>query len=63
MVVSALQDSVPMDLSTLRPSLAMKPDLTVHRQPQRTSKRKPAKYNDNDSFATGEHSEMSQWAS
>jgi len=62
MVVSASQDSVPMDLSTLRPPLAMKPDQTVHRQPQRTSKRKPAKYNDDDS-TTGEHPEMMWWSS
>ncbi len=51
----ALQDSVPMEMSARRPPLAVKPDQAVHRQPVRVSKRKPAKYNDNESFTLGEH--------
>lgn len=52
---SAPQDSVPMEMSARRPPLAAKPDQAVHRQPVRVSKRKPAKYNDNESFTLGEH--------
>ena len=41
-----------MDMSTRRTSLA-KADHSIHRQPQRMSKRKPAKYNDDESYTTG----------
>ena len=43
-----------MEMSARRPPLATKPDQAVHRQPVRVSKRKPAKYNDNESFTLGE---------
>ena len=34
-------------------ALPAKPDHSIHRQPQRLSKRKPAKYNDDESYTTG----------
>ena len=46
-----------MELSARRPPLAAKPDQAVHRQPVRMSKRKPAKYNDTESYTLGEHPE------
>ena len=36
-----------------RQALLAKPDHSIHRQPQRLSKRKPAKYNDDESYTTG----------
>ena len=42
-----------MEMSTRRTSLA-KPDNSIYRQPQRMSKRKPAKYNDDESYTTGD---------
>lgn len=42
-----------MEAGARRPPLAAKPDQSAHRQPQRMSKRKPAKYNDDDSYTTG----------
>ena len=41
-----------MEAGARRPPLAAKPDQSAHRQP-RMSKRKPAKYNDDDSYTTG----------
>lgn len=43
-----------MAMSARHPPLAAKPD-QAHRQPVRTSKRKPAKYNDTESYTLGEH--------
>lgn len=45
-----------MEGSQRRPPLAraLPADGSVHRQPQRLSKRKPAKYHKDDSFTTGE---------
>ena len=46
-----------MEISARRPPLASKADQAIHRQPVRTSKRKPAKYNDTESYTLGEHLE------